>query len=106
MYRQGVNSVSIVGRLPTLHSVHYQRFHCIYIVQMPNYMAAQEMMRVVSTHCGTLDVLMRSRGGDFHSVDFWLYNTLAGHLVSHSNNSVLLIGHLTKGPLRMCVRVL
>ena len=27
--RQGVNSVSIVGRLPTLQSVHYQRFHCI-----------------------------------------------------------------------------
>ena len=28
IYRQGVNSVSIVGRLPTLQSVHYQRFHC------------------------------------------------------------------------------
>ena len=29
MYRQGVNSLSIVGRLSTLQSVHYQRFHCI-----------------------------------------------------------------------------
>ena len=28
-YRQGVNSVSIVERLSTLQSVHYQRFHCI-----------------------------------------------------------------------------
>ena len=27
--RQGVNRVSIVGRLSTLQSVHYQRFHCI-----------------------------------------------------------------------------
>ena len=27
--RQGVNSVSIVGRLPAVQSVHYQRFHCI-----------------------------------------------------------------------------
>ena len=27
--RQGVNSMSIVGRLSTLQSVHYQRFHCI-----------------------------------------------------------------------------
>ena len=27
--RQGANSVSIVGRLSTLQSVHYQRFHCI-----------------------------------------------------------------------------
>ena len=26
--RQGMNSVSIVGRLSTLQSVHYQRFHC------------------------------------------------------------------------------
>ena len=25
----GVNSLSIVGRLSTLQSVHYQRFHCI-----------------------------------------------------------------------------
>ena len=30
IYRQGVNSLSIVGRLSTLQSVHYQRFHCIY----------------------------------------------------------------------------
>ena len=29
MYGQGANSVSIVGRLSTLWSVHYQRFHCI-----------------------------------------------------------------------------
>ena len=28
-YRQVVNSLSIVGRLSTLQSVHYQRFHCI-----------------------------------------------------------------------------
>ena len=28
IYRQGANSVSIVGRLSTLQSVHYQRFHC------------------------------------------------------------------------------
>ena len=27
--RQGANSLSIVGRLSTLQSVHYQRFHCI-----------------------------------------------------------------------------
>ena len=26
--RQGVNSLSIVGRLSTLQSAHYQRFHC------------------------------------------------------------------------------
>ena len=26
---RGVNSLSIVGRLCTLQSVHYQRFHCI-----------------------------------------------------------------------------
>ena len=26
---QGMNSLSIVGRLSTLQSVHYQRFHCI-----------------------------------------------------------------------------
>ena len=30
VYRQGVNSVSIVGRLSILQSVRYQRFHCIY----------------------------------------------------------------------------
>ena len=29
IYRQRVNSVSIVGRLSTLGSVHHQRFHCI-----------------------------------------------------------------------------
>ena len=28
-YRQGANSVSIVGRLSTIQSVHYWRFHCI-----------------------------------------------------------------------------
>ena len=28
IYRQGANSLSIVGRLSTLRSVHYQRFHC------------------------------------------------------------------------------
>ena len=27
--RQGASSLSIVGRLSTLQSVHYQRFHCI-----------------------------------------------------------------------------
>ena len=27
--KQGVNSLSVVGRLSTLQSVHYQRFHCI-----------------------------------------------------------------------------
>ena len=27
--RQGANSLSIVGRLSTIQSVHYQRFHCI-----------------------------------------------------------------------------
>ena len=27
-HRQGANRVSIVGRLSTLQSVHYQRFHC------------------------------------------------------------------------------
>ena len=26
--RQGANSLSIVGRLSTLQSVHYRRFHC------------------------------------------------------------------------------
>ena len=31
IYRQGVNSLSIVGRLSTLQSVHYRRFHCMYI---------------------------------------------------------------------------
>ena len=31
VYRQGVNCLSIVGRLSTLQSVHYQRFHCVYI---------------------------------------------------------------------------
>ena len=31
LYRQ-VNSLSIVGRLSTLQSVHYQRFHCMYPV--------------------------------------------------------------------------
>ena len=30
LYRQGVNSLSIVGRLSTVQSVHYQRFHCMY----------------------------------------------------------------------------
>ena len=30
-YRQGVNSVSIVGRLSTLQSVHYLRLHCIFL---------------------------------------------------------------------------
>ena len=29
-YRQGVNSLSIVWRLSTLRSFHYQRFHCSY----------------------------------------------------------------------------
>ena len=29
IYRQGMNSLSTVGRLSTLQSVHYQRFHCI-----------------------------------------------------------------------------
>ena len=29
IFRQGVNSVSIVGRSSTLQSVHYQRFHGI-----------------------------------------------------------------------------
>ena len=29
VYRQGENSLSTVGRLSTLQSVHYQRFHCI-----------------------------------------------------------------------------
>ena len=31
IYRQGVNCLSIVGRLSTLQSVHYQRFHYMYI---------------------------------------------------------------------------
>ena len=29
---RGVNSLSIVGRLSTLQSVHYQRFHCIWLL--------------------------------------------------------------------------
>ena len=29
IYRQGANSLSIVGRLSTVRSVHYRRFHCI-----------------------------------------------------------------------------
>ena len=29
VYRQGAKSVLMVGRLSTLRSVHYRRFHCI-----------------------------------------------------------------------------
>ena len=32
IYRQGVKSLSIVGRLSTLQSVHYQRFYILYVV--------------------------------------------------------------------------
>ena len=32
-YREGANSLSIEGRLSTLQSVHYRRFHCITILR-------------------------------------------------------------------------
>ena len=35
---KGANSVSIVGRLSTLRSVHYQRFHCI-VIWVPSQLA-------------------------------------------------------------------
>ena len=65
----GVNSLSIVGRLSTLQSVHYQRFHCIPFwislsMQPPFLPEIIPDMLVVSTHycylyCSQLQNLMQ-----------------------------------------------
>ena len=51
--RQGVNSLSIVGRLSTLQSVHYQRFQCIPInanltfsISVLQFMSNREIHRI------------------------------------------------------------
>ena len=43
MYTQGAKGVSIVGRLSTLESVHYQRFHCV-----PG--QTEKVMKLVGSH--------------------------------------------------------
>ena len=67
--RQRVNSLSVVGRLSTLQSVHYQRFHCIPFwmplsMQPPFLPEIIPDMLVVSTHycylyCSQLQNLMQ-----------------------------------------------
>ena len=37
---RGANSVSIVGRLSTLQSVHYRRFHCTHVLPWYTYICS------------------------------------------------------------------
>ena len=50
--RQGVNSLSVVGRLYTLQGVHYRRFHCTWLYKYTN------RRRGTSNHSGVPLVLM------------------------------------------------